>query len=76
MPSICDWANAEVPQDVQGVSVRSIAESGNPQKEHQPYVVTETFLHKPEVLAVGWYVHPIINMYYTKPARTAKCFMT
>lgn len=43
MPSICDWANAEVPQDVQGVSVRSIAESGNPQKEHQPYVVTETF---------------------------------
>ena len=43
MPSICDWANAEVAQDVQGVSVRSIAESGNPQKEHQPYVVTETF---------------------------------
>lgn len=42
LPSICDWAGAKVPQGPQGVSFRSVAESGDEQKEHQPYVVTET----------------------------------
>ena len=42
LPSICDWAGAPVPTDCQGVSFRSVAESNDTQKEHQPYVVTET----------------------------------
>lgn len=42
LPSICDWAGANVPADCRGVSFRSLAESGDTQKEHQPYVVTET----------------------------------
>lgn len=42
LPSICDWARASVPADCQGVSFRQVVESGNAQKEHQPYVVTET----------------------------------
>lgn len=42
MPSICDWAGAEVPQGVQGISYRSLVESGDSLKEHQSYVVTET----------------------------------
>lgn len=42
LPSICDWAGAKVPAACQGVSFRSIAESGNAQAAHQPYVVTET----------------------------------
>lgn len=42
LPSVCDWAGADVPAACQGVSFRTIAESGNVQQEHQPYVVTET----------------------------------
>ena len=42
MPSICDWAGIEAPRDAQGVSFRAVAESGDPQRQHQPYVVTET----------------------------------
>lgn len=42
LPSICDWAGARVPKGMSGVSFRSIAESGDTQKSHQPYVVTET----------------------------------
>lgn len=42
LPSICDWTGARVPKEVQGVSFRSVAESGDAQKPHQPYVVTET----------------------------------
>lgn len=43
MPSICDWTGVEAPRAVQGVSFRTVAESGDAQREHQPYVVTETF---------------------------------
>lgn len=42
LPSVCDWAGAKVPPACQGVSFRAIAESGDAQTEHQPYVVTET----------------------------------
>ncbi|WP_342991110.1 MULTISPECIES: sulfatase family protein [Bacteroides] len=46
MPSICDWAGAKLPQGRQGISFRSIAESGNTQLKHQAYVVTETAFHQ------------------------------
>lgn len=42
LPSICDWAAAKIPAGCQGVSYRAVAEHGNPEKVHQPYVVTET----------------------------------
>lgn len=42
LPSVCDWAGANVPTPCQGVSFRSIVEGGDAQKEHQPYVVSET----------------------------------
>lgn len=42
LPSICDWTGARIPEKVQGVSFRSVTESGDAQKPHQPYVVTET----------------------------------
>lgn len=42
LPSVCDWAGANVPAPCQGVSFRTIVENGDAQKEHQPYVVTET----------------------------------
>lgn len=42
LPSICDWAGIKTPKGCRGVSFRPVAESGNEQKEHQPYVVTET----------------------------------
>lgn len=43
LPSLCDWASATKPVGCQGISFRAIAESGDAQKEHQPYVVTETW---------------------------------
>lgn len=42
LPSVCDWAHAKVPGQLQGVSFRAVAESGDPHQIHQPYVVTET----------------------------------
>lgn len=42
MPSICDWAGAKVPAGRSGISYRTLAESGDEKKPHQPYVVTET----------------------------------
>lgn len=42
LPSVCDWAGVQAPAGCRGVSYRAVAEQGNPQKEHQPYVVTET----------------------------------
>lgn len=40
--TICDWTGAVAPEKTDGVSFRSIAESGNPQKPHQEYIITET----------------------------------
>ncbi len=42
MPSVCDWAGVRVPQGIRGVSFRKLAEAGDPEREHQPYIVTET----------------------------------
>ena len=42
LPSICDWAEVRIPERIQGDSYRVVAELGDPQKDHQPYVVTET----------------------------------
>ena len=42
LPSICDWAEVRIPASCRGVSYRVVAELGDPQKDHQPYVVTET----------------------------------
>lgn len=42
LPSLCDWAGANVPAACGGVSFRSIVESGDAQTEHQPCVVAET----------------------------------
>ena len=51
--SICDWAGASTPQGTRGVSFRSIAESGNANASHQPYVVTETMFDKGSG-TLGW----------------------
>lgn len=42
LPSICDWAGVRIPASCRGVSYRVVAELGDSQKVHQPYVVTET----------------------------------
>ena len=42
LPSICDWAGVRIPASCRGVSYRVVAGLGDPQKVHQPYVVTET----------------------------------
>ena len=42
MPSLCDWLGIMPPPGIQGVSFRSVVESGDPDKVHQPYIVTET----------------------------------
>lgn len=51
--SICDWAGATKPEGTRGVSFRTIAESGNANAQHQPYVVTETMFDKGSG-ALGW----------------------
>lgn len=43
LPSVCDWAGAKIPAGCKGVSFRALVEQGDPQKVHQPYVVTETW---------------------------------
>lgn len=42
LPTVCDWAGAKVPGYCHGISFRKVAEWGDPQKKHQPYIVTET----------------------------------
>lgn len=51
--SICDWAGATKPEGTRGVSFRTIAESGNANAQHQPYVVTETMFDKGSG-TLGW----------------------
>ena len=43
LPSICEWTGAQVPAGCRGISFRSVVESGDVQKAHQPYLVTETY---------------------------------
>lgn len=42
MPSVCDWGDAKVPDDRQGVSFRPVVEKGDAATVHQSSVVTET----------------------------------
>ncbi len=53
--SICDWTGADKPKGTRGVSYRNIAESGNANAQHQPYVVTETLFDK-GAGTLGWSV--------------------
>ena len=55
MPSVCDWAEVEVPSERQGVSFREVAEEGDTAKAHRPYVVTETFFGE-TAGTLGWMV--------------------
>ena len=55
MPSVCDWAEVEVPSGRQGVSFREVAEEGDTAKAHRPYVVTETFFGE-TAGTLGWMV--------------------
>lgn len=55
LPSVCDWAEIDVPSGCQGVSFREVAEDGLPEKEHQKYVVTETNFNQTSG-TLGWMV--------------------
>ena len=50
--SICNWAGIPLPQGVHGVSFRELAEKGNPETPHQPYIVSETTFDKG--VSRGW----------------------
>lgn len=55
MPSICDWAGAELPPGGQGKSFRQVAEKGDPAASHHEYVVTETLFNQ-TAGTQGWMV--------------------
>lgn len=55
MPSICDWAGAELPAGRQGKSFRQVAEKGDPAASHHEYVVTETLFNQ-TAGTQGWMV--------------------
>ena len=55
MPSLCDWAGAQLPDGCRGNSFRKLVESGNPQEKHQPYIVTETYFFQTGGIR-GWMV--------------------
>ena len=46
MPSVCDWAEVEVPSGRQGVSFREVAEEGDTAKAHRPYVGDRNLLRR------------------------------
>lgn len=55
LPSVCDWADVTVPTGCKGISIRPVAESGDSAKEHQPYIVAETFFSQTSGTR-GWMV--------------------
>lgn len=55
MPSLCDWAGAEVPEGRSGKSFRKVAESGDAQTPFREYVVTETNFNQ-TAGTLGWMV--------------------
>ena len=55
MPTICDWAEAEVPEGRSGLSIRDVAESGDPAHYLRDYVVTETNFNQ-TAGTLGWMV--------------------
>lgn len=44
--SVCQWAGIELPEGLHGVSYTQVVEKGDPDLEHQEYVVTETLFDK------------------------------
>ena len=55
MPTICDWAGAEVPGGRSGLSIRDVAEAGNPALHLRDYVVTETNFNQ-TAGTLGWMI--------------------
>ena len=55
MPTICDWAGAEVPGGRSGLSIRDVAEAGDPALHLRDYVVTETNFNQ-TAGTLGWMV--------------------
>lgn len=52
--TVCDWANAEMPESADGKSFRRIVEEGNAQAPHQDYIITETLFDGSKTR--GWMV--------------------
>ena len=55
MPTICDWAGAAVPEGRSGLSIRDVAEAGDPALHLRDYVVTETNFNQ-TAGTLGWMV--------------------
>ena len=55
MPTVCDWAGAEVPEGRSGLSIRAVAESGDASLPLRDYVVTETNFNQ-TAGTLGWMV--------------------
>lgn len=55
MPTICDWAGAEVPEGRSGLSIRDVAEAGDPALHLRDYVVTETNFNQ-TAGTLGWMI--------------------
>lgn len=55
MPTVCDWAGAEVPAGRSGLSLRDVAESGDAAHSFRDYVVTETNFNQTAGTS-GWMV--------------------
>lgn len=55
MPTVCDWAGAEVPAGRSGLSLRDVAESGDAAHPFRDYVVTETNFNQTAGTS-GWMV--------------------
>lgn len=55
MPTVCDWAGADVPAGRSGLSIREVAESGDASAFLRNYVVTETNFNQ-TAGTLGWMV--------------------
>ena len=55
MPTVCDWAGAEVPAGRSGLSLRDVTESGDAAHPFRDYVVTETNFNQTAGTS-GWMV--------------------
>ena len=55
MPTVCDWAGADVPAGRSGLSLRDVAESGDAAHPFRDYVVTETNFNQTAGTS-GWMV--------------------
>ena len=55
MPTVCDFAGVQIPSWCKGRSIRPIAETGTPDAQGQPFVVTETVFAQ-TAGTLGWMV--------------------